>query len=122
MNYSNTDSVAYRIANAIYQHGPMDIKRASVIIGYPNMTQMNKTVARMCADGDLTNDGGVLSISGETARKHFEKRYAGQLPPTPSRTFFVNRPLSLSRLPKLGGTRPDCDHSSIPSHFARLAA
>lgn len=84
MNFNNTTSISYRVAECIYLKGPMP--SANVVESIDeNPKMVQRTIGRMCFEGDLESYGGNLQLTSGL-RRHFADKHKDTTAIAESRT------------------------------------
>ena len=75
MNYADTKSLGYRIAEALYKNGPMPSSEIIAMFSDFKEHSVKSMIGRMCFEADLENEKGRIQVRAHI-RRHFAEKYA----------------------------------------------
>lgn len=111
MNFTNKASIGYKIAEAIFEHGPKTVDELSDLLPGAEHRIVKRQIGRMCFELDLESVGGLINLR-PNVRRHFERHAPKAVVPVQiagPREFFAVRPLSAKHIPSTQGRRPGAD-------------
>jgi len=92
MNYTNTQSLAYRIAKLLYIEGPMPSEGIIALLPADSERSVRSTIGRMCFEADLENSKGMMQIRAHL-RRHFAEKFGDKSKVAEPRASIPFRPL-----------------------------
>lgn len=104
MNFTNTKTLGYKIAEVIYQKGPMPAAQIADLLPGAEPKIVQRQIGRMCFEADLESVSGAVQLRGHVQR-YFASRDSAPAQIAAPRTFVVLRPLSTKHVPSSLGTR-----------------